>query len=89
MDKWVCIKDLNKPDWKWLTPQQQILLGNGSFIEGNIYILHTSLSKGGKYRDIFDIDNNYISTLSIKTFKENFILLNEWRERQINNLLDE
>lgn len=75
MIKYVCIKTFDRH--------------SKEFLEGSIYILHTPLSEGGKYREVYDIEDNYISTLAINIIKENLILLSEWRESQIDLILND
>jgi len=74
MTKWICIKS------------NQVLLPNGSYFqEGDEIIVEGIILN--HYRFKFSNQEKYYLTHDV--LKDNFITLAEWREQQINSILND
>jgi len=72
--KYICIEAFDK--------------NSKQFTKGDIYYIIIPLSFGGRTRTMFTESGDYIATIAITTFNKHLISLSEYREAQIQSVLN-
>lgn len=62
----------------------------GSWKVGNTYLVMKDLDKATIYNyDIHTLNKDYINSVTTEEYNNSFITVNDWRQQQLNTILDE